>query len=260
MAIQAEDLMRSGLHHLLSESKGSLCILITGRVGTGKSALVNSLVGEYVAEEGGSLQGTAEIIRCYTRNVQNVTMTIYDTRGFEYYNSDNDSSLLAELNKVYNEVDVNLYCLKMNDRFRPTEKDVLKILSHTFGMEKFLKKTLFVFTFANEVKPPKSLSKTPQEYFKQRKLGWKRHLQERLEKIGITSEVAQKVPVIPAGYSDNLSLPAAASENWLNTLWSHILHRTAKPLVQGEEYLHVLVQYLHVCTSKYRHNAILCTM
>ena len=38
----------------LSERQDSLCILVMGRAGTGKSALVNSIVGEYVAIEGDS--------------------------------------------------------------------------------------------------------------------------------------------------------------------------------------------------------------
>ena len=94
-------------------------------------------------------------------------------------------------------------------------------------MERFWKNTLIVLTFANLVKPPRSSNCTPADHFSKRILEWEAPLRRILiDEAGIAKEVAQEVPIVPAGYSDEPSLPAANCDVWLSELWLQSLQRT----------------------------------
>ena len=146
MAIQAEDLVSSGLDLLLSEGKTSLRILMTGLVGTGKSTLVNSILGDNVAQVAFSPSLQTVRVTKYQKKVQNVAVTIYDDPGLcnPFDGPDADIKRLEEINE---DVDVVLYCVRMNSP-RISQDDIyaLRKLSRAFGKEKFWEKTLFVLT------------------------------------------------------------------------------------------------------------------
>lgn len=234
---------------LQSGGKGDLRILVTGRTGAGKSALVNSIVGEYVADEGDlPTVTTGEVTKYTTEKVVNetiesnhinatVTIAIYDSPGLQDGIEDKriERRYLRDLEEKCKEVDLNLYCVKINGGIRVTEEEAMKKLSQAFGMDNFWKNTLIVLTFANEVRPPRSSSTHPVDYFSQRMLQWKTALRRMLiEESHITKEVAENVPIVPAGYSDELSLPAAGYDDWLSKLWLQCLKRTrdiAKPVL-----------------------------
>lgn len=233
-----ETIMLAEVHRLLSEGKGGLRILVTGRTGAGKSALVNSIVGEYVAEEGDAPLGqTVEVIK-YEKKIRDIVVTIYDSPGLQDGIKDQKArdEYLKDLAEKCKEVDLNLFCVKMDDKMRPSEGDAIVQLSHSFGMEEFWQNTLFVLTFANEIKLPKhGNSCSLVEHFSKRMTEWKMLLHGTLiDKAGISKEVAEKVPVVPAGYSDEPSLPADNSDYWLSKLWFQCLDRTddtAKPIL-----------------------------
>ena len=237
-----ETIVLAEVHRQLSEHKVyDVHILVTGRTGAGKSALVNSIVGEYVAEEGDSRYRETTNVTQYEKKVGDVTVTIYDSPGLQDGISDKtvEEQYLKDLEKNCREVDLNLYCVRMNERMCPSEGDAIVKLSRAFGMEKFWQNTLLMLTFANEFRL--SINKSSDSsslvgHFNKRMTEWKTLLQDVLiNKAGITKEVAENVPIVPAGYSDEPFLPAANSDYWLSKLWFHCLDRrkdNAKPILK----------------------------
>lgn len=240
--------MRSGgslsldeVHRQLSENlkksgKDDLRILVTGRTGAGKSALVNSIVGEYVAMEGDSpFRQTTEVTK-YEKVVGDIAIAIYDSPGLQLQDGvEDEKEYLKDLEQNCKEVDLNLYCIRMDDRLQYKEKEAMKKLSKAFGMDEFWKNTLIVLTFANKINPQKTASLTPVDVFSKRMSEWKFLLRRVLiDKAGVSEKVAEEVPVVPVGCSDKPSLPAARCDYWLSDLWRQSLKRAkgiAKPIL-----------------------------
>ena len=206
------------IDYLQKKHKNSLRILVTGSAGAGKSALVNSIVEEYVAIEGNLPLGETTGVTKHEKRVGPLKIYIYDSPGLQ--GGINDNQHLNSLEENCREVDFNLYCMKMNGKIQRSDVDTMKKLSDALGKEEFWRKTLFVLTFANEVKLPKN--STPAQHFRKRKAEWKTLLQNMLnEKAGITANV----PVVPAGWIDEPSLPDAPQRDWLSKLWIQCLDR-----------------------------------
>jgi GTPase Era involved in 16S rRNA processing len=202
--------------------------------GTGKSSLVNSIVGEYVTIESDSPRRETTRVSKHEKKIGDEVVTIYDSPGLpDCFKV--EEQYLKELEMNCQDVNLNLYCVKMNDGMHASEEDAIVKLSCAFGTENFWQNTLIVLTFANEIMPPKSSHVSPAAYFQSRMSEWKTVLQHTLiEKVHVTREVAENVPIVPAGYSEQPSLPAANSDDWLGTLWLECLDRTkliAKPII-----------------------------
>ena len=230
-----ERIMLDRVHRLLKGSKRSLCILVTGRTGAGKSALVNSIIGEYVAEEGDSANRVTTEVTSYEKKIGDIVITVYDSPGLQDGVEDKEK-YLKELKEKCSGVDLNLYCVRMTDGMRPTEKDAIMEISNTLGFDEFWRNTSIVLTFANEVRPPRSMRSISEvAHFSKRMLQWRFLLRRVLtEDSQITENVAEDLPIIPAGYSDEPSLPVPEYDYWLRELWIQCLGRTkdiAKPIL-----------------------------
>ncbi len=65
------------------ESKTSVNILVTGKTGTGKSAIVNSITGTQVTEEGDTLKPQTKRIEHTIKHVGDVQLQVWDSPGLQ---------------------------------------------------------------------------------------------------------------------------------------------------------------------------------
>ncbi|MGH3932047.1 MAG: YcjF family protein [Pseudonocardiaceae bacterium] len=127
-----EAFFREGLAQALG-TKAQLNVMLAGRVGVGKSTLVNAIFGEQIAETGVGPSITQTIQR-YSR--PNTPIAVYDTPGIEL---GVEADLLAktyltEIRAQLGEDDTRihfcLYCVRARDeRFETVEAEVVKALA-----------------------------------------------------------------------------------------------------------------------------------
>lgn len=127
-----EKFFREGLSQAL-RGKNRLNVMLAGRVGVGKSTLVNAIFGEPIAPTGVGSSITQSIQR-YVR--PNLPISVYDTPGIEL-GVDADPiarNYLAEIKKQMGEDDTRvhfcLYCVRTRDeRFETVESDIVRALA-----------------------------------------------------------------------------------------------------------------------------------
>ncbi|MGH3914846.1 MAG: YcjF family protein [Pseudonocardiaceae bacterium] len=127
-----ETFFREGLSQALG-TKAQLNVMLAGRVGVGKSTLVNAIFGEQIAETGVGPSITQTIQR-YSR--PETPIAVYDTPGIEL---GVEAELLAktyltEIRAQIGEDDTRihfcLYCVRARDeRFEAVEAEVVKALA-----------------------------------------------------------------------------------------------------------------------------------
>ena len=211
----------------LPAQKSSIVILTIGASGTGKSALINGLVGAEVAKEDGeTLCSQTCQLSCYKAKKKNTDIEIWDTPGMEVANeSAKLEQLVTDIQEKVCEVDLILFCTNMTSaRFRQGDHQNVKIITKAFG-DSIWKNAVFVLTFANQVKLPPTKKNTPlNKYFDERLTEWKHEIEAALLKIGVSKMLAESVKIVPAGYYDERSLPGR--NNWLSDFWHTCLEGT----------------------------------
>lgn len=193
-------------------------VLLTGKFATGKSALVNGLVGKEVAKESEGLDQETATIVPYVATIDGVSFKIWDTPGLQADPEEREVEIrkLDGIATDIGEVDLVLYCTRMDDsRIRKEDKDTISYFTKAFG-EDIWSHAVFALTFANKVTPPIATD-NKREYFEQKLETWKRDLRKALADSGVTFSVIESIPVVPAGYSEP-SLPDGR-ENWLSAFW-----------------------------------------
>ena len=75
-------------------------VLVVGETGTGKSALVNNLMGRAVVEEGDTLDSQTATITKHTLEVQGVTVALYDTPGLDDTRGTEDDAYLGKMKDI----------------------------------------------------------------------------------------------------------------------------------------------------------------
>ena len=185
-------------------------ILVIGEGGVGKSTLVNGLVGMDVAATGDSVSCMTKNVDKTTVNKSGIEINIIDTPGLGDVDLE-DEDILQNAMKEGVKIDLFLFCLKMTERLDRHHTNEMKTISDVLG-EDIWKKAVFVLTFANEYnwsEKGKLFSKKLNE--------WETALKKEINKKKIIApEIAEKIPIVPAGYKEP-HLPNRPS--WISEFW-----------------------------------------
>ena len=103
------------IQELVSKGK-RFRIMVTGRVGQGKSTLVNNLFGKEVATEGDGPRSVTHGIQSFTEYIRGVKVTLIDTPGFNDPKW-SDLHTVTEIGKV-GSIDLILFCVRMDGEWR----------------------------------------------------------------------------------------------------------------------------------------------
>ena len=206
----------------------SVNILVTGKGFTGKSSLINGIVGQSVAKEHDKLNRelVEAAVQAFPFKYHDVDITIWDSPGLQD-GSDKDEEYIRDMiSKGCADADLVFYCTRMNDtRFR--QEDYVAIKKITRGLGKGIwNNAIFVMTFANECciihkhgqnLTPKEKRNRKSDVFKKQLKNWNERLAAAVVEAGVDVKIAAGIPIVPVGYEVKQALPNC--DNWLNSLW-----------------------------------------
>ena len=207
------------------EESDCVNIFVAGQTGTGKSTLVNGLVGREVSHEGKTLDPGTKRVCEYLCKVDDILVSVWDSPGLQDGYGREDE-YLRDIIRRWKKIDLFVYCIRMQIRFEGGDdnRDIATMcrLNGSLGVN-IWKNALIILTFANDIidmKEEDGLTGTDlEEYFEKKVNEWKEMLHTVLhEEVGIPKEIADSIEVVPAGYYKCLEL-LPNGECWMSRLW-----------------------------------------
>ena len=206
----------------------ALTILITGKTGSGKSAIVNGLVGTKFYEEGEMLKSLTPDVTMYGYRKGDVQFYVVDMPGLQD-RVKTDKTTLSKIKEQISRtcksaIDLVIYCM---DMIRPHidvfDESAIHHLTKWFG-ESIWKNAVFVFTLANTTSPPLSYEGKEADWFEKRIGVFEQELHDVLTTAKVSEKLSKTVPVVPAGYwkpTEGLPDPWKLPDrpDWFNCFW-----------------------------------------
>ncbi len=194
-------------------------IMAYGATGTGKSSLLNAIIGQELFEEGDGFDPKTKLVEEKKCNKAGVDVVTCDTPGLQDY-SDNEENYLVDIQKKCINMDLFLYCIKITERRTDLsyDKSALKVITNGLGHD-IWKHSVVILTFANVLEESlrQSDPKTFKKDFKSTVKNWETEVKKVLLGLGLDKKVIKNIRVVPAGFRDNLHLEV--QEYWLTNLW-----------------------------------------
>ena len=231
----------------IESGKNSLKIVISGKMGVGKSSLINGLVGKEVSKEAKSVLAVTNEIKSYsfTMKVKNTTVqktidvTVLDTPGLADPFRDEEANLKA-IAEHCSDCDLLIYCMDMRVRLTEDDDMGIKKLTDLVGPQVW-KNTVFALTFANGVKhPPRSSFRSNfwyyasfgyynaerdgrLELFQRLQSEWVKRIHQTLKQQNLPDTITDDLSIVPTGYRvDN----PPDCKDWLTPFWCEAFRKT----------------------------------
>ena len=226
-------IVKQKLEQWIKDSK-RVSIFVVGKTGTGKSTLVNGLIGRDVAKQGHTLQAETSIVQKHTVKFGNILVEAWDTPGLQDETGDETVYVQCIRDHAINK-DLYLFCISMaNTRLVQDSPEIktMQIMTEELG-EHFWDNTVIVLTFANRVvacgryKVRDKSEEAMQEYFAEQLSLWTETLRSYLkESVKLSDDLVQRIKIIPTGTTSMPKLPDPDGANWMSKLFIESLSVT----------------------------------
>ena len=213
-----------GYFEQLRNTGQSLSILVIGESGSGKTSLVNNLLGEEIAKEE---EASTSPMTTFRGAVQGVSVTVYEVSGLSVENEQHQKEMQALILSA--PLSFILYCFNMSEtRMRQSLINTFKVF-HNAGVN--WNKTVIALTFADNLPVPKAQQRNPnfnkKDHFTTRLKEWKSEVYRVLtSEVGVPAETAKLIDMLSTTGDPDETLPTG--KEWFSPLWSAVLPAPTK--------------------------------
>jgi len=234
------DLDNSEVFRSVLQSSNKISILIVGKTGTGKSSLVNGLIGKKVADEGVGLStsGITQQVNAFHTRVKDVKITIFDSPGLQD-GSGMEDTYLEEMKMKCRNFDLMIFAIRITDsKFVPNNPDAIamKKINTTFGSSVW-KKSIVVLTCADAVEAmnPNMRDMNVGEktrFFKQLVSDFSAAIRDTLSHdCNVPQDIVEELKAVPTGHSSVSRLVDGTL--WFSNFWIECLTVIQTPEARG---------------------------
>ena len=188
-----------------AEVQPKVKILVIGRTGSGKSTLINNILGRPVAEVGNRPFPKTKTVSVYQEEIHGVHVTACDAPGLGDA-SRNEGDYINKMKNNCGDPDLVLFCLNMdNTRWHDDDEEAIKSVTNHLGKEMW-KNSALILTFADKRVPCSEAD------FKERISDLETLFKATLTKVGVSSSN------IPSAVSAKGCKDLPGVSNWLTEL------------------------------------------
>ncbi len=209
----------------------SIELLVTGKTGTGKSSLLNFLLGKIIFEVGeNKYESCTSKVHFKESEKNGIKIRAWDSPGLQ--DGTGDEKYLEDMKQKCTKINLLLYCISMEELRSDlhVHKSAILQINTMFGKQCW-KNTVFVITFANarieilkaKGTPECKLKTKLEERIKQ----WREAIQESLRSMDVDKKIVDSILVVPAGHTSELHLPGY--RYWISNVWSQCLLSMTSP-------------------------------
>jgi energy-coupling factor transporter ATP-binding protein EcfA2 len=219
------------------ENSSNVSVFVTGKTGTGKSTMVNGILGTVVCKEGHTLKPETTQVESFHLMKNGIQVIVWDSPGLQDGTTEESKHLDDIRCNCKGNIDLFLYCIDMSaTRFVSGNRDVkaMRQLTKTLGQDMW-KNALIVLSFANvyilqvedDFDKPEDLRKN----FLDEVESWRDIIHQAMqEEVGLDPQLVKNVVVVPAGYHNTPEI-VPGDGLWLSKLWKESVS-AARPLAQ----------------------------
>ncbi len=222
-------------------SSRSVSIFVTGKTGSGKSTLVNALLGQKLAEEGTALDPMTSKVKCYKKTVNAIQMKVWDSPGLQD-GTGREAEYIADMKAKCTDIDLCVFCFNVSTaRFTRDSEEVKALQKLTDALGRGLwDNAVIALTFANELEmrndemrlaKRKNNKEELCKLFQDKIAEWDNKIRATLtDMVKLNPDHANAIPIIPTGFQEPLSLPDR--DHWLSSFWFgaiRSMHEKAQP-------------------------------